>query len=658
MMPANMQDQQIEDLNLYLPEEELQRIKSRIIADYTSAIGQHETRMRRWQEYEKQLRQFVESPEYGQEDVSNYQVPLLAWILYAWVADMVEKLYGDDAEIIAKPTEPMDKAKAELASEFLTWAFFSDMKAKPAVLEWLMAAGLRGRAHAYMPWRDDTYVCRDEQGQLYRKVCKSGPHLTNIHPDDLIVPNERHAKTIHDFSFVIQREYFTPQDLLDGMRDGVYFDVASDEEPEKFLQLVQAAKMPINTQRIAPQGPTVREVQSEQQGVNADYPTSGGVELLEAWRWYGRLRLPVAVEGTGVNLDGIEREYDQTDVRVTFIPAIGRIISVVDLIDIYPDRPRRRPIEEIATKLDGTYWCPGLGQDLKFSGEELTAFHNLMTQAAQYQAAPAGVYVPASGFEPKKLRLAPGEYAPVVDINGARQLENRADLQGCIAMFQMLMSYVERQRGISDQTMGRAPDRPNAPRTATGQALIEQGGNKRLNLDVEVIREHLAVLLDRVWELYAMFGNKPDPNTGQPLPLMFRVTNKELAPEGFAAMTKQDFARFDFDLQFATSYYNREAEKQRAMEVYGSMAANPLFASNPLALWKLTADLWKALGKGDLAQILPPPPDPMLMMGGGMPGMGGDPAALLAGGGGGNPDLERADRIVQGITGEGLGANG
>jgi hypothetical protein len=171
---------------------------------------------------------------------------------------------------------------------------------------------------------------------------------------------------------------------------------------------------------------------------------------------------------------------------------------------------------------------------------------------------------------------------------------------------QSTLAIAERVTGLSDYAMGRSIDRPNAPRTATGQvALIEQG-NIRVALDMAFARQDLGRMLSHFWTLECQFT---------PPQVFFRVTEEEaggLFPvsRGGATMTAKEFAgRYDFDLKFADSVWSKEAQKERALTMYQLDLSNPLIAQNPRALWAIAQRVHKALGDDNFADVLPEPPD-------------------------------------------------
>jgi hypothetical protein len=179
-----------------------------------------------------------------------------------------------------------------------------------------------------------------------------------------------------------------------------------------------------------------------------------------------------------------------------------------------------------------------------------------------------------------------------------------ADVQGLIQAMQFVESVVERVTGVSDMTLGRSSERPNAPRTATGQVAMMEQGNARAKLDKTGIAADLSVFLGDLWELTCAIGSEE---------IFFRVTEEEAGglfdvTGDKAELNAQERAgRFDFSIQFASSAFSKAAEAERTLQRYQLDLANPLIASNPKALWVVTNAVHKAMGDPDFARVIPEP---------------------------------------------------
>jgi hypothetical protein len=562
---------------LTVSESQAKEYANRIDEDVRAARSSHSQRMDRCREAYRRWRNRVEPPAAGEEHKSNIQVPLIQWQTYGKWARLIMGLFGEDAEIIAKPTGPSDQRKVAKIARFMTWRVLHNARLLDPICVGLFRAVLFGRAHWYAPWVRDEYRV---QGR--RQVWYEGPDLIALWPDDLIVPAED-ANSIHDFSFVVRKFRASPAALLRGEVAGRYFGI------REHWQDIQA-----HAEGRDPRGSEGDEVKGEKDlGEGIIYDGSvHSTGTLEVWEWYG--------------YGEPDSRGEQKELLLHYLPDLQMVIGAKDLAEVYPLSRYRRPFCEVALVKDGSYWPQGIADLLESVEDELSANENLFTEAAQFSIGPLLLYKPSSGFNPKKLKYEPFTAAPSEDPAGAKTFQPTLQPQGYVLKQQSTLAIAERVTGLSDYAMGRSIDRPNAPRTATGQvALIEQG-NIRVALDMAFARQDLARMLSHFWTLECQFT---------PPQVFFRVTEEEaggLFPvsRGGATMTAKEFAgRYDFDLKFADSVWSKEARKERAMALYQLDLTNPLIAQNPRALWAIAQRVHKALGDDNFADVLPEPPD-------------------------------------------------
>ena len=586
---------------LDLGKNELKRLGSRVEEDYTSDIAAHDSRMNRFKRYYQRWRNRVDAPRRGEEDEPNFSVPLVQWnVAHKW-ADDIGKLIGADAEIVAKPTGPSDQRIVRKLGCYETWRIFSAMRLVNPFAVFAFRKTLFGRAHAYRPWVKDTYAIRDEGGNIVERVAYEGPGFFPLWPDELILPDERNVETIHDFSHVIRRYRVRPEDLLRGEAQGRYFGIK-----DNFKEFVDAAKQ--GSQRET----TGEEIQTEKDEIEGSNSAGmlGSSESLTVLEWYGGWRrLKRKKDAKEDNLD--ERNLYENELVVRVIPEMAyRVIGAEDLMDLYPTMRHRRPFSEASLIKDGSYWCMGFGEMLESIEDETTVNHRLFTKAGQFSVGPVVFYKQGSGFDPETFRMSPDTAIPSEDPAGINIVRMQADLQYSVAQAQSLGAFAEKVTGVSDFSMGRQSDQPNAPRTARGTLALLEQGNIRANLDTTVLREDMGVIVADLFELEQQFPISEKT--------FFRVTEQQaggLFPvrDGGSYIEPDELrGRYDFDLKFVTSVYSREAEKERTLAMYQLDLANPLVVQNPRALWMVTNRVHQALGDDNFGDIIPEPPDLLL----------------------------------------------
>lgn len=580
---------------------ELERLGKQVEFDREAALIGHQERMRRFARYYQLWRNVADEP-IEDENEPTYRVPMVQSDVFAKWAGNLDSLFGDDAEITAEPIGPSDVGTARKVGAFIDWRVFTDMKLVNRFAEFEHRKILLGRSHAYCPWEKRYYWVTDRDPMTgararRRVLAYEGPGFYPLHPDDLLVPTER-VTSIQDFSFVIRKFRCSPQDLLDGEADGLYNGITDNWD-----KIVQHALV---ERELDDRGDRIKFEEQFLEGVNYDGVVSGGERSgkLTVYEWFGYWRLPKNLKGDVSERDWKKRDRVQSHLRVFYIPACDLVIGVDDLADLYPNTEHRVPIKEASLTKDGTYWCMGLGEMLIGLEDEATHVHRIFMQAGEFSAGPLIVARPGSGLKRGETRYRPWTVLWSEDPGGINMLQPRVDHNWSIAMGQSLVGWKEKKDGITDQTVGRSIDRPNAPDTARGQlALIEQG-NIRASIDTRSLREDFGEIVSWFWTLESMFGSE---NT------FFRVTEEDAAglfdvSQGGSTLTQQERAgRYDFRVKFATSYWSREAQKQRFLELYALLTQNPLVVSNPILLGQVTRDLCKTLGHPEIAALIPMP---------------------------------------------------
>jgi hypothetical protein len=591
--PAEIRKADARQLNL--SRYELQRLANRIQEDFRNALADHDSRMRRFTRYYRRWRSLTDMPAVGEESNPNFRPPLIQWQVSSKWAKEHAALFGEDADIEAKPVGPSDQTNSRKVSKFMTWAAFDSIKIQNPASTFDFRKILFGRSFAYSPWKRETYDVPMIDGAYAEQVAYEGPAFEPLWPDDIIVPAED-VDNLHQFSWLIHKGRVTPQDLLDGEEQGIYQGIEAN-----FSQFMDFAR-----------GRRQRDYESEMlkrekdvaEGVIYEGNLSSG-EMLQIHHWYGRWRLPKGKKD--VSLDNFAgRDKREVEIVVRYIPEMHRVIGVQRLDEMYPRMQHRRPFVEASLVKDGSYWSPGFGEALEQMEEELAINHQQGTKAGQLTVGPIIIYKPASGFDPDTFEYEPGTAIASDDPNGVRVVELKSDLSYVQLKEQSILSYSERVTGQTDMNIGRAIDRPNAPRTARQTMALLGEGDIRAELEMTALREDWGVILVHFWELYQEYA---------PEKLFFRVTEEDAnglfdVKRGHAYMTSDELgSKFDFDIKFATNAESKENNKQNQLALYQIDLQNPLIQQNPRALWMLLDKVHKTFGDERFSDLVPEPPD-------------------------------------------------
>jgi hypothetical protein len=581
-----------------LDNQEQQRLGQHIWDGAIAARSNHDARIERFRRYYRMWRGLSDQ-QATDGDGKSFDVPMLKWINFGHWSRVMAALLGDDAEIIAKPTAPIDEKLVKKAGIYETWRVFEYMKATPQLAAWTFRTVLYGRAHAYCPYDQEHFVARNPQtGKMEKQLSYDGPRTISLSPSEIILPAQVGVQHVSDFDWKIRRlQGVTPQELLDGENEGIYFGIKDRwNEIMAFAEQRQERDYWLDDEQID---------QDIAEGVN-HYSLMGARDTLEVWKWYGKWRMKRGEHDSSPN-DILYRALEQSEILVSYLPRLQMVIGVQDLRELYPVTKKRDPFCDIGLTKDGSYWCPGVGELIEALQRKSTANYALFERAGKFSVGPVIFYKPTAGnFDPDTFVYAPNTAVPTEDPGSIQIVNMKADLSFSEQNQQALSGFAEKVTGISDQTLGQSIDRPNAPRTAAGQmALIEQG-NVRASLDMSFIQDDLSQWLEWIWGLDRTFAGDE---------IFFRVTGDDAnglfdTDKGFGKMTAEERQhQFDFQLKFANSVWSKEAKKQQVVQLYQMAMANPLCQQNPRALWMLLDKVWKALGDSSFSEIIPAPPE-------------------------------------------------
>lgn len=571
------------------------RLKDRVWHDFLAARSDHDNRIARFRRYYRMWRGLNQTRG-SDQDGQDFQVPMVKWIVLGQLAKDVQALVGEDAEVIARPTSPADEGDSTAAGHYMTWRLYEYMQALASLVAFLFRGILFGRSHAEIIYEQEYYFERDPKtGIDTEKLYYDGPKLRALWPSQLILPAQDDVEEVDDFDWKIRRLRLTPQQLLDGESEGKYQDITKN-----WTEIYAAASQ---RQERDYWWDDERVDSDEAEGVDHTN-TLGARDSVEVWRWYGKWRFPTS--GRDTRPENIRyRDLKETETLVTFLPKPGIVIGIQDLRDVYPRMRKRSPFVTVATTKDGSYWSPGGGEFLEDIQNEATINHALFRKAGMLSVGPVIFFKPSSGFDPETFEYRPGTSVPSEDPAGVKVVSFAGDLKYPQMMEQTLKAIAELVTGISDQSLGRSSDRPNAPQTASGQAMLINEGNVRASLDMTMLRDDLSRMLNYIWLLDREYADEK---------VFFRVTGDDPkgfdVKNGFGVMTaEQREHSFSFDMKFATSIWSKEAKKQHLLQLYGLSLQNPIVATNPRALWVLLNLMWEAFGEKNFRDVIPEPPE-------------------------------------------------
>jgi hypothetical protein len=572
---------------LDLSDAEQTRILDHITGAYSDAWQDNDQRIARFRRHFRSWRNKIGMGG-GLVGKSNFRVPLIVEkVLVKW-AKTLDALLGDDAEIVAQPTGPVDRMIAEKVGRYMTWQVFNHMDIIEELAKFIFQEIIFGRAHAEL-YYDLRWLYGP--GGAKGELLYDGPRFKTIPMDCFIVPPSAGESTPQDFAWVCTREWKTLDQLLTDEAEGYVTGVTANAEAI-WRHARQAERHDETTDQL-------RREMAGFEGVVSDYAATTK-SVVEVRKHYGRWRMLAGRRD--VEYDNFDaRDVRETEIVVQYIPDLnvansatgaGLFLGARDLAELYPHTPNRRPIVGASFLKDGSYWPPGIPEMLEEIEVEMSVNHNLMNEAGERMVSPPGFYIPGMGVGEERQKLEPGMLYPTPDPKSVYFADTKGDVNFCVVRNQLLTTIAEGVSGLPASTTGRYDDRPNQPKTFRGQALALGQSDLRQSLELIFMTEDWSKILDQIKMLVDEYGPPEEE---------FRVTEsassgflESHATKGFATITARERqGKYDFKLRFATSAQSREARKEHAQQFIATIAPMPFFVQNA----NLQRDICKVLAK-------------------------------------------------------------
>ena len=342
-----------------------------------------------------------------------------------------------------------------------------------------------------------------------------------------------------------------------------------------------------------------RAVRAEDEVSQSD-PTKTAKVLI----FYMRMALP----GVITRSDGTEKkqniEFDddgnqigsalEEEVEIVYLADTRKIARIIPLTRLYPDG-KRPHVDNRFTRIPRHFFGQGIPAKLRHLNRLLNSTFNQMMDYGTLQNMPFFFYEPAStGLLSDMNQLKPGEGVPVLNSGGVNfpRFQGNKDFQ--LSVLQQVQAWAERDTAVTDFTQGRAASVPNAPRTASGTAMLMQQSNIAFSRMVALMAEQFTELLRRVHVLYQRYA---------PMELEFKFFNQGTGLFRKTNVTRDLFFE-DVDFQFQLNP-NRLQEQQNNMQMAQFMMSIPYIGQAPQSVRALAKQLYESLGKKNFDAIWP-----------------------------------------------------
>ena len=374
---------------------------------------------------------------------------------------------------------------------------------------------------------------------------------------DIIVPDTTETD-VQQLPWIYHRTWYSLYDLKKKVKLGFFSQDKVDE--------VEAALTSTKTQDA--------KTAEEKQKIMNEMPEEK-VEILECYMRFD----------TGI--DKLEHEC------VFWVcPNTNTVLKGFYLKDLYFDA--KRPIHVFRYKDTGSFYGRGIPEMIRPYRTLINNLFNFAVNCLMVQILPWGFYRIGSSFKPEEVRLAPGVMIPVDDINDVRIAEFPATATVVEGVVMLIMSFIERQTGISAPQMGKEfPTR----KTATEVKTIMSEGNVKHEDRIQAFQDQFADLLKCVYNLYRQ--NQSKGREG-------RITTGEdyrFVPLFSAFDQMPDF---DFIILGTLTTGNKEMERQDTMALYSITSQHPLMANYWVGQLEMLKEVFNTFGKRNIGRFLPP----------------------------------------------------
>ena len=583
-------------------------IGKKIQAAWLQAKGHMEENQKRmetlnmWDEY-------IDDFDIGYDGTSNIHLPLPMIIVKTFHARMFQALYAVDPPFSVRAMQEAYQDDVDMVYGLMSWTlkeWSNNNDGCEAVVDrWLWNWVAFGSAVLKLRWDckyarymdvEDVYIqgpttyevvidpdsgtieevpkpsiIRSQRERAVTEKIYEGPCIEFVPKEDIAIIGGRDIQTC---DMVIQRGYYTRDQLETEVLRGVFDQDVVDDMINK--------------------GPAP-ESGKPGQNIKQDREVHSGVQTLDVQEDLDRYEVLEAYVEVDVNMDGLNESIivwvDNNSGQVLRATYTHRVL-----------RGGKRPFANIEfIPREGHAYAMGMLELIHPISVELDMIHNIKVDIGIMAAQPIGFYRAATGMDPVKLRIKPGDMIPVDDPASHVFFPNLGDRSGFFKDEEaLLMQHVERLTAINDintATLGRQ----GAARTATGVSALVSENSANLDIFIKRMQRGWRQVLRVLWQ---MLQQRLPDNTE------FRATGRD-GREYFRRVNRMNIQqRVDFYIEATSANSNRQMQLEQSMQVL-AQTMNPLFLQigvvNPGNIYEALKDYFQALGRKDYARFINKP---------------------------------------------------
>ena len=295
----------------------------------------------------------------------------------------------------------------------------------------------------------------------------------------------------------------------------------------------------------------------------------------------------------------IDRDGFPEDVRILIDPDNRIYLGGVMVSDLSKRGKRPLDFTKVNDRIDRPDELEGYGmlEMVKPLADEIDAIFNQLTDANTLSILRPGFYDPTGELRPQNITLAPNKMVPVPDPRKNVYFpEFQIPTERLLIAIRTVMEFIERLTGASSYVMGKESEIVGGSGTATRTQAIVMAAEQRFSIPAQRLREGAGRILNIVLDLVQK-NIPPGLETrvlgedGEPV-----FTENELTAQGIAG-------ELDCYIQSDASMGSASVERELATFLYQTLLQNPLVATDPMKIYKETANLLKAFKQDPEAHI-------------------------------------------------------
>ena len=519
---------------------------------------------------------------------SNRSLRIATSILDMIVSRLIPTIINEDL-VRWKPGESTDQPKVERITKLMYWWIFVHSRMRTFFDIWVKQVSGYGDGCTESSWK----VTQIDKGQTVEEPVVDEMGQPLINPDG--TPAISKSRIISLIEKTVSKVYpkedvFLPEGCTDVLTEPIilkdsfkYRELEQGEMEGKFVNIQNLLREKLNWEKPEVTGMTTEE----EEKIKAIKIRNVPVDIL---KWYGNFD----ADGDGF----------AEDVRILVAPEYEMYLGGVAIKDL--TKSGKRPLD--LTKFDHRITNPdemdgeGVLEKVKELAEEIDAIFNQLTDSNTIGILRPFFYDPGGDVDAPILKLGPNKGTPVSD--PSRNVffpDIRIQSDQLLNAIRLVLEFIERLTAASSYVMGRESEIVGGSGTATRTNAIMQSAEQRFAMPSERLREGAARIIQQHLDLVQLnippgLENRVLGEDGLPL-----FQENELTAEGISG-------EFDAYILMDPSMGSKQTERELASMVYSVLLQNVIVGTDPVKIYKVTADLLKAYGK-DPEEYLGPEPD-------------------------------------------------